>query len=140
MKKVESPVRIRAAFKAPAGFREYEDRAQGVPVLTLSRGDECIHVQVFGYLGSRFQKPEEYLASEPARAETGKVGVAGARRALYRRSVSIPGIGAIIEEAVVVPSGKSFMVLSYVSPAGLSDRAWQAFLKSFRLKKASASS
>ncbi|MFA5139251.1 MAG: hypothetical protein WC728_08455 [Elusimicrobiota bacterium] len=135
MRAAESPARLRAAFKTPAGFDEREDRVQGVPVLTLTRGDRCIHIQVFGYLGSRFRKPEEYLASEPSRAEAGTIKVAGAKRTLYRRSVSVPGEGAVVEDSLLIPSGKSFMVLSYVSPAGLRDAAWKAFLKSFRLKK-----
>ena len=126
MKRVESPVRLRAAFKTPAGWRAEEGRLDGVPYLSLTRGGRSIRIRVYGYFDSVFQRPEEFLASLPDSVEAGTVRVAGADRTLYRRSFL-----TFAEEFLVVPCGKGFLALSCLGPPG---EAWKGFLKGFRLK------
>lgn len=146
-----------ADFQTPAGWdAEAGPEGEKDPSMTFSKGGDRIRVTLYGGAGTRFKTPQAFLRS-PAATTMGRppqkdavVKVAGARAYVYRhaypepagdpheRSAKAPRM--VMEEFCVVPAGKLFLVLSYAEegvpdPAAPSRPSWEAFLKSFKLKK-----
>jgi len=145
-----------ASFAAPAGWTSEEKIEQGDPQARLEKGMHVITVRLSGGPGSRYRNQQEFMGGFEARstggkpaAKTGTAVIGGSRVLLYKRAVPLAlpppdesGPATMSEEAFcLVPAGKRFVVLTYsygdATPDPLYDgeKAWQEFLKSFRVKK-----
>ncbi|MFA6030396.1 MAG: hypothetical protein WC969_11120 [Elusimicrobiota bacterium] len=146
-----------AQLTAPEGWdAEVGPEGEKDPSVTFTKGGDRIRVTLFGGPGTRFKTSQAFLRS-PAATTMGRpaqkdavVKVAGARAYVYRhaypepsgdphqRSEKAPRM--VMEEFCIVPAGKAFFVLSYAEegvpdPSAPSRPSWEAFLKSFKLKK-----
>ncbi|MBI3298885.1 MAG: hypothetical protein HYZ75_12015 [Elusimicrobia bacterium] len=154
VKEKKGAIEALAGYKAPAGWT-VERRAKGQDAaLELTRAGVLISVRLFGGKGSEYSVPDAFLASPAASTMgrppegIGRTRISGKAYPMYKRGVpsldgdphAPGGSPALSEERfLLVPVKGRFFVLSYrdenplPDPSGKGEKAWQAFLRSFKL-------
>ena len=145
----------RASSKLPEGWTVEKTAQANDFGLRASRSSNVIRMRLFGGKGSRYGTAEAYLGGIEAGTmgrppETNEVvTVSGINTRLYRHGYPInlgdphavdprpPQLAT--EQFCMVPAGDRFFVLSYAHESllpelsGEGDKAWRAFLRSFKL-------